>query len=811
MKAVESHAVQHESGPPAPSGRPEGGDPRWLVFCICAVLAAGIWAVFGQTTRFGFINFDDPGTVYENPVVMRGLELKGLGWAFTHSEIGHWDPLTIISHMADCQFFGLRAGGHHFVNVLLHTAVALLLFFVLRRMTDALWPSAVAAAFFAIHPLRVESVAWITERKDVLSGLFFMFTLLAYERYVRLPWSLARYLVVVLLFALGLLSKSMLVTVPFVLLLLDWWPLQRTPGIRFSRLVLEKLPLLALSIIIAVTQVLVARKQIAMVANMPLAHRVANALVSYAAYLGKAVHPVNLAVYYPHPGGNLGIGPIVLALLLLAGVSALVFAWRKAMPWLAVGWLWYLGMLVPVIGVLQAGELAMADRYTYLPQIGLSIALAWTLDRIHRSWPGGRRVVETMMLLALSGLTFLAWRQTSLWRDSETLWTHALACTSQNWLAHYNLGVSLSDRGRGDEAIVRFRMALEIKPNYDLAHNNLGVVLVERGQVDEAVTHYRKALAIQPDHEKAHNNLGLVLAGRGRVDEAIAHYRKALAIQPDYAMAHNNLGLALAGRGQVNEAIAHYRKALEIQPNHEKAHNNLATALAGRGQVDEAITHYQKALEIKPDWAEAHYNFGLVLAGCGQLDEAIAHYRKALEIKPGDPEVHNNLGLALAGRGQLDEAIVQFRKALEIKPDYPKAHNNLGLALAGRGRVDEAIAHYRQALQCQPDNIAAYVLLGDALAGRGKLDEALANYQKALDLASAKNDTTMVGNIRKRIQRHQSDSPTSSHKNWHSANFGIPPFSRHGRNISKSGGSHRGLHCVELLTKTTAKRRIRES
>ena len=348
---------------------------------------------------------------------------------------------------------------------------------------------------------------------------------------------------------------------------------------------------------------------------IPLSSRIANALVSYVVYVGQFFYPVGLAVFYPHPGSSLPIWKALGALVLLVGISAAAVAWRRRCPYVFVGWFWYLGTLVPMIGLVQVGSHAMADRYTYVTQIGLYLALAWGAAQVAASWPYRRWVCGVASALVVFVLMGCAWRQTSYWRDSETLWTHALACTSRNSLAHYNLGVALAGRGQVDEAIAHYRKALEIKPNFAEAHDNLGLALAGRGQVDEAIAHYRKALEIKPDRAEAHYNLGDALAGRGQVDEAIAHFRKALEIKPDFAEAHYNLGVALAGRGQVDEAIAHYRKALEIKPDFAEAHNNLGTVLGQRGRFDEAIAHFQRALEIKPDFAEAHNNLGMALNG----------------------------------------------------------------------------------------------------------------------------------------------------------------------------------------------------
>ncbi len=556
---------------------------------ISIALLLAVVLVFGQTVRHDFVSYDDQQYVYENPRVTGGLTARGIAWAFTTDHAFNWHPLTWLSHMLDCQIYGLHPGGHHMTNILLHAAAAILLFLVLWRMTGFLWRSAFVAAVFAVHPLRVESVAWVAERKDVLSGLFFMLTLGAYVRYVRRPFSLGRYLTVAVFFALGLMAKPMLVTLPFVLLLLDYWPLGRM-GLPMAgrsspfpwRVIVEKLPLLVMAAASCVATYFAQGKAVVSVDVIPISSRIANALVSYMAYIGDLFYPVGLAVLYPYPGGGLPIWKVIASTLALAGISTAALVWRRRFPYLFVGWFWYVGMLVPVIGLVQVGLQSMADRYTYLPQIGLCLLITWGIAQIAAFKCHRRRMCGGASALAILVLMGLAWRQTSYWRNSETLWTRALACTERNYIVHHNLGI--------------------------------------------------------------------VLTGRGQVDAAIVQFQRALEIQPDYADAHTNLGVVLAGRGEFDAAIAHYLKALEIKPNDAKTHDNLGSALDSLGQFDAAIAHYQRALEIEPDSAEVHYNFGIALAGCGQVDAAIAHFQKALEIKPDFTEARNNLTLSLRHR-----------------------------------------------------------------------------------------------------------------------------------------------------------------
>jgi tetratricopeptide (TPR) repeat protein len=679
---------------PESKGRPAGLNDRWLVPGVCIFLAAIIWVVFGQTLRHEFVNYDDGGYVYENPAVSRGLNLKGVEWAFAHIVASNWHPLTMISHMLDCRFYGLNPGGHHLTNVLLHTATAILLFLILRRMTGFPWRSAFVAAVFAIHPLRVESVAWVAERKDVLSGLFFMLTLWAYTRYVTSgKWQVTRadstpspatrhpslfYCLVLLFFALGLMCKPMLVTLPLVLLLLDYWPLGRvaggewrvtgekkgkpstlncTPnapardssefGAQFSTLLLEKLPLFGLAAASCAVTIFAQHEVILSFEKFSLPLRMGNAAISCVAYLGQMFWPSGLAVLYPFTAGGVGVSGVVLSLVLLAGISTGVFVLRRRCPCFLTGWGWYLIMLAPVIGIVQVGAQARADRYTYLPQIGLYLLLAWAAADLCAGWRHRRVVLGGCSTIILLALIFCARAQTAYWRNSESLWTHTLACTSDNFIGHNNLGDALFQRGRVGEAIVHYQKALEIKPDFVEAHNNLGNFLFQKGSVDEAIVHYQMALEIKPDYAEADYNLGNALLQKGNVDEAIAHFQQALQIDPDYADAHNNLGYALIQKRSVDEAIVHFQQALQIKPDYADAHNNLGSALLRKGNVDEAIIHFQKALQIKSDDADAHNNLGTALLQKGNVDEAIVHYQTALQIKPDFAEAHKNLSNAL--------------------------------------------------------------------------------------------------------------------------------------------------------------------
>jgi tetratricopeptide (TPR) repeat protein len=753
--------IGQQSPPKVPVGAGRR-DQRWRVAVLCLVLAAITFAVFGQTAGFGFVNYDDNVYVYENANVAGGLSLKGLAWVFTHADCNFYHPLTMLSLMGDYQLHGLHAGGYHFTNVLLHTASAILLFLILRQMTGALWRSAFVAAVFAIHPLRVESVAWVAERKDVLGCFFFMLTLGAYARYVRKPNSRARYLVVAAAFVLALLSKPTMVTLPFVLLLLDYWPLNRFEQSRkLSGLILEKIPLLALAAGACVMTVLAEGKAIATLATVSMPLRFGNAVVSYAVYLRQMVWPEGLAVPYP-PYNSLPPWEVALAGALLAVLSAVAWGERRRRPWMLIGWLWYLGMLTPMIGIVQVGAFPHADRYTYLPQIGIYVAVTW----LAAEWRLSRVALGGLMAGVLAVLMFCAWKQTAYWKSDETLWPQMLACTTGNYMAHFNLGNALRQEGRVDDAITHYEEALQIAPRDAETHNNLGIALSQKGREDDAITCFQKALEIQPDYAEAHHNLGKALFETGKIDDAITHFQQASQIKPDYADAFLMLGNAFLQKGSVDNAITQYQQALEIQPAFALAHDNLAIALRRKGRVDEAIAHFQQALQINPDDADAHNNLGNAQLQKGRVDEAIACYQKALQFKPGSATMHFNLGNAFMQKGNADEAIAHFQQGLEIQPADPSAQNNLAWLLATcpkaslrNGARAMELARQANALAGgkNPDFLRT---LAAAFAEAGRFGDAVQSAQKAIELARAAGQQELAGQLNIELKRYQTGLPS---------------------------------------------------
>jgi tetratricopeptide (TPR) repeat protein len=592
--------------------RTVGASDRRLLIGVCVFLAAIVWFVYGQTLHHEFVNYDDEDYVTTNAQVSRGVTLEGIVWAFTSVHSANWHPLTWISHMVDCQLYGLNAGGHHLTNLLLHAANAILLFFLLRQMTGALWRSAFVAALFAVHPLRVESVAWISERKDVLSGLFFLLTLMAYVRYTRAPDRM-RYLLVLLLGACGLMSKPMLVTLPLVLLLLDYWPLNRLPGLSLTsannrkilaRLLLEKWPLFLFTIVSSVITIIAQRGAMQPIWRVSFAYRLGNAAIAYADYIRQMFWPKDLAVMYPWYDERLQPSRIAVAAGLLAITCLAVWLLRRR-RYLATGWLWYLIMLVPVIGILHVGNQSSADRYTYLPLIGLFLAVTWGVAELGANLPYRRVLFSGLALVVLASLVFTARIQAAYWRDGETLWSHALAATTRNIIAEGNLGDALYRfKGKPAEAWVHFEKSLRINRHQPEVLSSVGVFYLESGRIDAARTHFEEALAIEPNFADAHYNLGNLYLQIGDAQAALTHYQRALETKPDDIQALNNMAWILATwpnssirEGVKAVALAEHADSLTSRRNQTVA-ATLAAAYAETGRFQEAVRTAERAMRL---------------------------------------------------------------------------------------------------------------------------------------------------------------------------------------------------------------------
>ncbi len=668
---------------------------------ICILLALLVLAVFGQTVGFDRITMDDGEYIFDNPIVSRGLSLSAIAWAFTHVLVGHWHPLTTIVMMLDCQIFGLWPGGHHLVNVLLHTASVIVLFLLLVELTGATWPSAFAAAVFGIHPLRAESVAWISECKDVLSGLFFMLTLLAYARYAKGGRTKGRYAMVLLWFALGLLSKPMLVTVPCVLLLLDFWPLKRLerPS-QFPGLLLEKIPLFVLTALSSYAAIRALE-----VGNPKIAGYPANAPVAYAGYIWKSFYPANLALPYPLQRGGSPTWEVIDCLLLLVAITVAAWLLRRKQPFLLMGWLWFAGMLVPVAGVMQTGGQASADRYTYLPQIGLCIACAWLAADWAGEIPVRRNLMAGAAVVVLGALAVAGFRQVAYWRSTETLFYHSVACTANNSTAYDNIGDDMLRHGQIRQAVIDYGEASRANFTDQEAHNDLGFAYYHEGYVNEAVAELNIALKLNPFYSEAHNNLGYILTQLGRAEEAIAHFRVAIQYKYGYFDAYNNLGTALLAEGKIDDAIAQYREALKINPYFADAVNNIGNAYLREGRLEDAANQYREALRLDPNFPIAHNNLGNVLYQQGRIAEAMDEYRATLQTNPTDSDAQNHLAWMLSTAKP--ETLRDGATALELatrasaasRGNDPRILRTLAAAYAQTGDYPDALQTARKALQ----------------------------------------------------------------------------------------------------------------
>jgi len=617
---------------------------------ISLFLVIAVLAVYWQVRNHDFINFDDDLYVTINPHVQTGLTLDSIIWAFTSTHAANWHPLTWLSHMLDCRIYGMNPGQHHLTNVLFHILNTLLLFFVFIRMTQDLWQSGFVAALFALHPLHVESVAWLAERKDVLSTFFWMLTLWSYLRYVERS-DFNRYLPVLFFFILGLMAKPMLVTLPFVLLLLDYWPLKRfrlgssddgqecRPRSFYFGMVWEKLPLFLLSAGSSVITYMVQKSSgaVSTLAVIPVHVRIGNAIVSYVSYIGKMIWPHNLTVLYPYPKSIIN-WQVVGAGLLLAAITVVVFRMVKTKPYFAVGWFWFLGTLVPVIGLVQVGLQAMADRYTYVPLIGLFIMVAWGVPDILGNRRYKKKILAVSSAFVLSAFMICTWFQVGKWRNSMTLFQNAADVTENNYVAYEKLGEALAAQGKMDSAIQHYSEALRIRPDFESTYLSMGIALREQGNYDAAIRHFREALRINPNNAIAHNNLGVVLARKGNAIEAGSQFFEAIRINSDYAGAYYNLGKIFANQGKIEDAILYYRKTLHIDPNMTQALYNLSWILATH--IDAEYRNGKDALELAQNLCKiTQYKQPLALdslaaayAEVGNFDDAVSTSKKAFKL-----------------------------------------------------------------------------------------------------------------------------------------------------------------------------------
>jgi tetratricopeptide (TPR) repeat protein len=641
-----------------------------FVLLIYFTLAVSTLLVFWQVRDFDFVNYDDNKYVSENPNVLNGLSSDDLYWAFTTDQASNWHPLTWFSLALDRQLFGPNPAGFHLTNLFFHIANTLLLFFVLKQMTNAIWQSAFVAALFAIHPMHVESVAWISERKDVLSTFFWMLAMLAYVRYVKKPGD-ARYLLVLFIFALGLMAKPMLVTFPFILLLLDYWPLNRlmpqTAAVAgcqkhksvpvannpptLYRIVIEKIPFFTLAVFSSGITFFVQQNTGAMadIETLSLNNRIVNAFLSYAEYIGKMFWPSNLAVFYPLNAEGIPFWQTAACALLLLGISVFVVYLGRSQRYLPIGWFWFVAALIPVIGIVQVGLQAYADRYTYISYIGLFIMLAWGLPAFLSKWISASPVESTKrkivlgssMVILLTTLGICAHQQASYWKNSITLFSHAIEVTQNNYVAYDNLGNDYARLGRFTEATGAYMQAIKSKPDYIEAYFGLEFIYDKLGYYKEAVEVCKQAIRFNPDHDEVSNNLSVVYSSsRGLCQKAASCFRKQTKINPNFARAYLNLGVAYDGLGRFIEAIDAYKQAVKIKPDLAEAYYNLGLAHVKLGHGREAINAYKQAVKIKPDLAEAHANLGYAYLTIGDKNSAMAEYNI---LKSLNSEMANNL------------------------------------------------------------------------------------------------------------------------------------------------------------------------
>jgi len=705
-------------------------DSSWYrsSWVLAAGLIAAVLVVYAPALNNGFINLDDPQYVLENPHVRSGLTWQGAAWAMTADYAGNWHPLTWLSHMTDVQLFDLHPSGHHATSIVIHLLNTLLLFALLRRMTAEPLRSAVVAGLFAVHPLHVESVAWVAERKDTLSTLFAMLTLWTYLRYVETK-SAVRYALVLVFFALGLAAKPMLVTLPFLLLLLDIWPLGRVApageesrtglwdaiGTRqFRALLLEKAPLFLVALASSVLTYVVQQKAGAVrsLEALPMHRRLTNAVVAYAAYILKTIWPTDLAPLYPYSPTE-PQWRVAFAAVSVIGLTVMVSRAGTRYRYAAVGWFWYLGTLVPVIGLVQVGSQPIADRYTYLPVVGLFIVIVWGLSDALQHAPAGRFLLATAATTAILVSIIVARQQVAIWGNSVDLWQHTLSVTRNNYRAHNNLAQALAVGGKSTDALSHYQAALGINPDSVEAHTGMADVLATTGRLEDAVSHYRRALQVRPDDTTARINLGAALAEQKKFVEAEADLRAVLEAAPNLAAAHSSLGVALLAEEKRSEAIGHFSRAVELQPFDTTARRYLGSALMMEGRTDDAIVQLETAVRQDPADALSRNALGAALAAAGKLDAAVSQYEDAVRLNPALADPRANLGNSLARLGRFDEARMHLQEAVRLNPGDSGTRYDLAIVLWRQGQVADARQQLEEVVRQNPRDEAARRLLTD--------------------------------------------------------------------------------------------------
>ncbi|MGB8226155.1 MAG: tetratricopeptide repeat protein [Sedimentisphaerales bacterium] len=715
------------------------------VLVVCAVLAVITIIAYEPLRHNGFVGYDDDEYVLDCPQVRQGLTLETLKWAFAEPHFHNWHPITTLNYLIEYEFFGINAFGYHLTSLLLHIINSLLMLMILKKMTGAFWPSVFAAAVFAVHPLQVESVAWVAEQKNVISGLFWLLTIAAYIRYAEKP-AAGRYIVLLLVYGLCLMTKAIVVVVPFVLLLLDFWPLRRITRNTMGRIIIEKIPLLISAVLLIVVTTL-AQKSGGAIKTMPyfaFQYRLENAIVSYARYPVMMVYPVNLAVFYPHPGPKIALWQPLLAMLTLAVITGLVFYFGRQRRYLITGWLWYVGTLVPVIGLIQLGGQAMADRYMYLPMVGLLIIIAELLSEAAQKWRNSRYVLFVISGVIFIVLIIVTRNQVRYWKDDFTLFGHAIDVTKNNENMHYNIGHAYQQKGQFEKAMEHYKEALRIEPGDLQAMNNLGVLLLSQKKTDEALKIFEKAVQLNSRYIDSINNLGLALREKGRVKEAMEKWQQVLDLEPMQPEAHYNIGVTMLRNGGYSQAVEHLRKALEKKRNWVEVYNYLGTAYMAIGQFKAAMDSYNEAIKLKPNDINIESNIALTLAKLGKTEEANQIWQRILARDPENFKAHYGLGRLLADKKQLDEAMEHFNKVLQAKPDWFEIHLMIADVYYKRKELTLAVQHLREAVRLKNDcseamNLLAWIEATAKDISIRNSDEAVRFASSACELTANKN------------------------------------------------------------------------
>jgi protein O-mannosyl-transferase len=771
---------------------------RKLTLRLCLALASLTLFCYLPSAGHEFISIDDHQYVTDNPHVTGGLTWQNIAWAFRSGYACNWHPLTWISHMLDCQLFGLEAGGQHLTNVFYHVVNTVLVFVVFSRMTGRIWPSAFLAAFFGWHPVHVESVAWISERKDVLSAFFWLLSLLAYQRYVKCgrdmlwpvkptaeldnpPRDLLRagerktrwYLITLLFFAFGLMSKPMVVTLPFVLLLLDFWPLQRITleeikgtSVKAARLVCEKLPFFVLAILSSIITFYVQDKggATSSLASIPLTLRLENSVVAYASYVGKMIWPAKLMVLYPYTG-HLPAAQICAASIFLLAVTSICLKGVKRFPFLTVGWLWFVGTLVPVIGLVQVGSQSMADRYTYIPSMGFFVVLIWgSLSWLDR-FPNGKVFLSSCALTALGCCLALTSVQLRYWQSSLRLSLHSIEVDPNNYLACNALGKALDDLGKHEEAFAWFSKSVALAPCYSEGQYNLAASFVDQGMFQQALLHFKLALWIDPGSANALHGLGNTFLKLGKFKEAAEQLSKAIRLEPGNAGVHHDLGVVLLKQGNLAAAATEFSEAVRLNPNHLDARRNLGVTLAEQGRPTDALPHLKRAVELAPADPAMRFNYGLALMEAGAFAAAEIQFKAGARLRPQESRFHYRLAVTYARQRKYAEAIEQYGETIRLAPEFPEGLNELAWILSTCPNGDLRSGNRATSLAEKACELTAHKnpemlsTLAAAYAESGRFPEAIGTARVASRLAREKGQTEFLSKFDQWLSGYEAGKP----------------------------------------------------